>query len=414
MFERGIVARGLAFACLFGSVAGCASTRGLEASEDGSSAGSVLLSPSLAGVDPRFLPELERIESLIAAGNHVAARGMLDALLARANGGPDGLAGRSLEIARDFERFLDLDPSYLPSLQALAQAVDSGQDREAAAILRRIEMRQPRGQVLEIVEAYRRILDGRAVVAGLRLRLECRVEPAEELPADAPEGTRFARLFLVAESAIAEKVLLETGPATLFVTRSVVGVNGIERDAVETRAFDSLRRLEIGPEAPAEVSLARFFVSAAPGELASRIRFELDVRSGSARILDREVPVMRLRVADAEETVLAPELRELPAAAPEDLVALVSESAQVDLASALAIAVRIQPDDRERTLDLITPRIDHATEDAVRALVPSLRWIAVTSEPGGWPAAWRAWLRDRERRMSGERPNLLLPRRARP
>jgi len=388
---------------------GCASTRGSEPAGGGPSAAPALLAPSLAGVDPRFLPELERIESLIAAGNHVAARGLLDALLAR-----ESLAGRSLEVARAFERMLDLDPSYLPSLQALAQAVESGADREAAAILRRIEMRQPRGEVLEIVEAYRRILDGRAVVAGLRLRLECRPEPAEELPPDVPEGTRFSRLFLVAESSIQETVLLDTGPATLFVTRSVVSPNGIERDAVETRTFDRLRRLEVGPEARAEVSLARFFVSAAPGELASRMRFELDLRSGSARVLDRDVPVMRLRVADTEETVFAPELRDLPPAAPEDLVDLVSRTATIDPSSALAIAVRIRPEDRQRTLDSITPRIEIATEDSVRALVPSLRWIAVTSEPGGSPAAWRAWLLDRARRQSGERPNLLLPRRASP
>ncbi|MFN0009163.1 MAG: hypothetical protein ACKVXR_14765, partial [Planctomycetota bacterium] len=414
MFGQGIVARGLAFACLLGLGTGCAANRGQEApGEERSSAGAVLLAPSLAGVDPRFLPELERVEGLISAGNHLAARGVLDALLARTG---EDLTGRSLEVARAFERLLDLDPTYLPSLQALAQAVESGADREAAGILRRIELRQPRGQVLEIVRAYRRILDGRAVVASLRLRLECRLEPAEDLPADAPEGARFARLFLVGESDLQETVLLDPGPATLFVTRSVVSRSGVERDAVETRAFESLRRLDIGPEAPAEVSLARFFVSAAPGELASRIRFELDLRSGSARILPaeagsagggREVPVMRLRVADAEETAFASEVRDLPAAAPEDLLALVSQSATVDRASALEIAVRIRPEDRERTLDLMTPRVEAATEDSVRALVPSLRWIAVTSEPGGGPAAWRAWLAERERKRAGGRPNLL-------
>jgi hypothetical protein len=327
---------------------------------------------------------------------------------------------------------LDLDPSFLPSLQALASAVEAGADREAAAILRRIELRQPRGSVLEIARAYRRILDGRAVVASLRLRLECRPEPVEQIPEGAPAGAQFAHLYLVAASGLQEIVSLETGPATLFVTRSVVGRTGLERDAVETRTFDDLGRLEVQPGGPAEVSLARFFVSAAEGEIASRMRFELDLRSGSARILTaeeaaarapagskagsdpggREVPVMRLRVADAEATAYEAALNELPPATPEDLMALVSAAGKIDLAAALRIAVRIPPKERERTLDLLAPQVETLPEDAVRALVPSLRWIAVTSEPGGGPAAWRAWFLARERKKSGERPKLLLPRTA--
>jgi hypothetical protein len=66
--------------------------------------------------------------------------------------------------------------------------------------------------------------------------------------------------------------------------------------------------------------------------------------------------------------------------------------------------------ERERALDLLAPVVRDLPTDAVRALVPALRWIAVTSEPGGSPEAWRAWLRARDRRKAEERPNLLLPR----
>ncbi|MFN0009256.1 MAG: transposase zinc-binding domain-containing protein [Planctomycetota bacterium] len=132
----------------------------------------------------------------------------------------------------------------------------------------------------------------------------------------------------------------------------------------------------------------------------------------------RDVPVMRLRVADAEETAYASLLRELPPATPEEFLALVSEEAQIDLTVALGTAVRIPPRERERTLDLIAPQIEILSEDAIRALVPSLRWIAVTSEPGGGPPAWRGWFLERERKKAGERPKLLLlrtaPRRAAP
>jgi hypothetical protein len=395
-----------------GVLGACASS----GSADGNStrrapAGTVLFTPDLSGVDPRFLPELERVGALISDGNYAAAGRVLDGVLARDPG------GAALEAARSYQRMLDLDPSYLPALQALARAVDSGADREARAILDRMALRQPTGRVLELANAYRRILDGRAVVAGLRLSLECRPEPAESLPKNAPPGARFSRLFLVVESGLRDTVELETGPATLFVTRSVVVPSGLERDAIETRTFDDLRRITVEPGGTAEISLALFFVSAGEGELASRMRFEFEMRSGSARILPggdrvaaREVPVMRLRVADAEETALPSDLATEPSSRPEDLVALATGASTIDVAAALRIAVRIGPVERERALDLLAPVVRDLPTDAVRALVPALRWIAVTSEPGGSPEAWRAWLRARDHRKAEERPNLLLPR----
>jgi hypothetical protein len=222
---------------------------------------------------------------------------------------------------------------------------------------------------------------------------------------------------LVVESGLRDTVELETGPATLFVTRSVVVPSGLERDAIETRTFDDLRRITVEPGGTAEISLALFFVSTGEGELASRMRFEFEMRSGSARILPggdrvaaREVPVMRLRVADAEETALPSDLATEPSSRPEDLVALATGASTIDVAAALRIAVRIGPVERERALDLLAPVVRDLPTDAVRALVPALRWIAVTSEPGGSPEAWRAWLRARDHRKAEERPNLLLPR----
>ncbi len=347
---------------------------------------------------------------MIASRSYTAARAALDRVLAREPGGP------TLEVARSLERIIDLDPTLLPALQALERAVDAGADREAAAILARLMLRRPRGRLLEIAQAYRRILDGRALVSSLRLRLECRPEIVAKPSPDAPPGARFTRLFLVAESAIEAQVDIEPGPATLLVTRSIVDRRGVEQDAVETRTFAKLRRLHVERGKPTETPLALFFLASSPGALAVRLRFEIDLRSGTAQIpapgpggKARELPAMRLRAAAAEETALEASLASMPAAAPEDLAALISGASPVELRGALAIAVRIAPGERARALDLLAPLVDTAPESAVQAFVPALRWIALTSEPGGDAQAWRAWLGARSDRKAGERPRLLLP-----
>src|SRR5439155_13790493 len=94
--------------------------------------------------------------------------------------------GRALDAARRLDRILDLDPSFLPALQALQRAVESGDDAEGEAVLDRLMLRHPRGQVLDLAQAFRRILDGRAAVAGLSLRLECRPATPPKPLAGAP------------------------------------------------------------------------------------------------------------------------------------------------------------------------------------------------------------------------------------
>jgi hypothetical protein len=365
----------------------------------------------------------------MAEGSFLAARTAIDGLLARRP------SGRTLEVARRFEEVLDLDPSSLPALEALQRSVESGADEEARAILDRLMLRRPRGRLLEILEAYRRILDGRGLVSGLRLRLEYRPEPeapqaggsGEKRSVAAPRDARFAHLFLVAESRAAGPIDLDPGPATLFVTRSTVDRKGMEDDAVETHTFPALKSLRIEAGKQAEVSLARFFLAPPEKGLASRLRFEIDLRSGMARIEtmrsgssgssrrsegSREVPAMRLRASETEVCALDPSLAALPAATPEELLALVEGKTNIDLVGALSVALRLPPGERGRTLDLLTPIVVKVPVGVVQSLAPTLRWIAVTAEPGGDADAWRAWLRQRDGRKTKERPRLVLPDRA--
>jgi hypothetical protein len=339
---------------------------------------------------------------------------------------PAGTAGQPKSVPLGAPNLDGIDPAFQPGIEALQRSLDSGADAEARAILDRLMLRRPRGKLLETLEAYRKIIDGRAVVAGLALRLELRPvteTPPKPVAESIPKDAHMAHLFLVAESRSGggtgspeSAIDLEPGPATLFVTRSTVDKRGLEQDAVETHTFADLKSLRIEPGKPAEVSLARFFVSASADGLAARMRFEIDLRSGRARVgvagsnAVRELPAMRLAVAEAEESALAPAIAALPAATPEDLAAAVEGKTVLDPVAALSIALRIPPTDRPRALDLLTPISETVPVSVLESLVPALRWIAVTAAPGGDGLAWRAWLQARgAKRKPANRERLVLP-----
>ena len=410
------VPRAIRWAVLCVALAACSSTKTEGAPSASVAQGPVALDlPGLEGIPPAIAGELRAVEDLTAQGNYVAARTLLDRVLAQP------LDTASLEIARRLAQILDLDPSLLPSLTMLEQAVRAGDDREARAILDRITLRRPRGRVRELVEGYRRILDGRALVGGLRLGLEFRPEALPSGAAgkaalsQAPPNARFARLYFVARSEFPQAVELDPGPGTLVVTRAVVGSNGLQQDAIETRAVTSIRGLSISKGRPAEVPLGYFYAVPPESGFATRLRFELELRSGDVRASSdakeapRALPAMRLRVEPAEERALETSLDALGPADPEELAALVRGATSLDAIAALKVALRIPPDARARTLDRLAPLVADAPIDVVRALVPSLRWIALTGDPGSDPDAWRTWLREREGRKKAERPNLVLP-----
>jgi hypothetical protein len=114
-------------------------------------------------------------------------------------------------------------------------------------------------------------------------------------------------------------------------------------------------------------------------------------------------------VEPAEEHALETSLAALGPATPDDLAVLVRGATTLDALAALEVALRIPPEARAGTLDQLLPLVEEAPIDVVRSLVPSLRWIALTGDPGSDPSAWRAWFAERASRKKAERPNLELP-----
>lgn len=310
-----------------------------------------------------------------------------------------------------------VDADLAPALEALEQAVSAGDDGVARDILDRLMLLDPRGRALDLARSYAKILDGRALVSSLHLALVTRAEPPEPGGPSEPRedaassagsssgarvlpdgaggsGARHLGLYLSAENAGLETFDLVPGPATLHVEHSSVDARGNEEHSVETHTFEKLELLRILPGALSEIRLAHFFLAVPRASLAVRLTFDLELRSGGVKREQAELPAMRLGVTESSAVRLCDRLEAQGPSAPGDLAAL-AQRGRLALDEALELAVRVPFGERTAALEALRPIAPALTESDMQSLVPSLRWLSRTGDPGGDPDVWRAWLRSR-------------------
>jgi hypothetical protein len=121
------------------------------------------------------------------------------------------------------------------------------------------------------------------------------------------------------------------------------------------------------------------------------MRFRLDLRASSIEQEERELPAMRLRVADAEQLVLSPVQAAKPLVAPESIAEL-ANTGHAHAAEALDLAVRVPRELRGAALDQLAAFARTLTETDLKELVPALRWLDSGATCGSEPLAWRDWL----------------------
>ena len=172
---------------------------------------------------------------------------------------------------------------------------------------------------------------------------------------------------------------------------------------METHTFEKLRSFRVEPSAPSEIRLARFFISVPANSIAVRLTFDLELRSGVVERAEGELPAMRLRVAEASATRLSDRLEAQGAASPGDLAALVQRGS-VTLEGALELAVRVPFDARTSALEALRPIAGSLPGSDMLNLVPTLRWLSRTGDPGGDPEVWRAYLQRRGGPLSHGKP----------
>jgi len=230
-----------------------------------------------------------------------------------------------------------------------------------------------------------------------------------------------ARLVLVVENTSALPIELRPGPAALRVTKTTVGrlrmvqvgepMLGGEQQSSETHPFTELRDLRLDASGSLEVELARFFIDVPDDDVAVRLRFDLELRSGSIVRDGRELPAMNVPVKSCEETRWAALRHPEWKGTPEALAQYVFRAAPISADCALEIAVRIPAADRQRALDELAGREGELSELHLTELGPALRWLTQDPTLGGDPDLWRVWLRARSATKPKERPRLELPAR---
>lgn len=326
----------------------------------------------------------------------------------------------------------EVEPEFVPLLEALQASLAARDDLAARNVLARLYARQPEGRVLELAQAFERILAGRKLVESVRLELATQVHSSE--------AARYrVALWALNESPV--EVTFRPGPATLTLSQTIVDDEGRERTNQSSRTSDELIELVLAPGEPVELSLLEFAPPVAfapvavhpdfevlemrdlsggaeepdPDEpanvLAVRYGWNLDLRAGAFLVGDERLPAQRVRVEPAERVWLA---RGLPAelVQPEEFVAALT-GGEVSGRDLMQLAVRIPAEARLATLDMLEPQLDALGLDTIAAMAPALRWLSGDSRLGDDPSVWKAWIRERGRRRAAEEegtPGLDLPR----
>ena len=300
---------------------------------------------------------------------------------------------------------VDVGARFAPGVDALKRAVAAGEDDLARALIAQLDSLGPDEKVWNLVRAFERILDGRAAVRTLELTLSCEPIPEEIRLPGAAAGSQAWRLVFRAHNTGPDVIELLPGPAILSTKRTDVARRGGEASTLETRSFDKLRRIELAPGEQSNVDLAAFFLDPPAGQLAVRLDFVLDLRSGVLKRAGRELPAMHLAVTPARAARCAAGLPEGTLTPEELLEASASLSTAEEL---LALAVRTETGkglvDLERALaELPRPRLE--------LWIPSVRWLAGAEAPTDVDGL-RGWLRARNEAQAqrGPRPALVLPR----
>jgi len=295
-----------------------------------------------------------------------------------------------------------VDPTFESAFEALELAVDDHQDELARRILQGIEARSPAGDTREQMEAFRRVLDGRALGRSLDLRLDLRRR----------KDGRY-RVDLLASYPGLDHLSVISGPGRLSLLLSGIDPGGFEQKAASSTAVFGTGVFEIRPGEVTRIRLGDFELPIGAA-LAVRATWDLSLMPGEVVRGDAAgVPVNDFRVRSGQTVRLASFLPTDPVP-PEELARYLAGDV-VSLPAMIERAVRIPVDQRAEALDLLGPVVESMTLIELERAVPVLRWLSGQRELGGDPARWRAWMALRTEQVEAagdeepENTDLVLP-----
>lgn len=341
------------------------------------------------------------------------------------SGGGGGLAGARRVILAQGDGSGGLHPDapreFSESFRRLQECLELGEDQEARMVLLRMRALDPGPDVLDLLEGYERILDGRELVRGLDLWIEPQADPAV--------AGRY-QLFLVASCHGPAVELLTTG-ARLRCRLQGMDMNGADHRRLQNMHVEAARDLDLVPGNIERRLLGEVDLPVGGSTLALRATCDLILLAGEVEAssgplaTDGRLPAQRVPVQTAEFVNLASYLPNEPVS-PEELERYFREellgkpitprdselTAEVlHLPRILERTVRILPSERERALDLVTPIFGELIGAEREYMLPCLRWLSGSSEHGGDIEAWSRWLtaRAEARSQAAERVAPDLP-----
>ena len=289
-------------------------------------------------------------------------------------------------LARHAEARRNVAPAFLAAFDALHATIEDGEDVVARQILDSILARRPPAHLVEFAQGYERILDGRALVRDVELKLVSERVGGSELD---------HRLVFEASHRRQGDVVLHIPPSSL--RRNLVGIDpaGNESKSLSTEVTRILENMTVPAGEVVRIPLLDYELPVGGG-LAIRERWTLDLRAGQFEHNGETLPAQNPPVAAAERTRIA---RFLPTDAvdPAELLRYV-RAEEVYLPPLIERAVRIDPERRDETLDLLTPEVLRLAEEdpeRLERIAPALRWLARTGRHGNQASLWSAWFEAR-------------------
>jgi hypothetical protein len=300
------------------------------------------------------------------------------------------------------------DPTVPARFQALAGALEDGDDELARAVLDGLRARGLTAREEERAASAERVLRGRELVRALELSLTS--EPVADT-----EG-RF-RLVLVARASGAQALRLRLPPCDLKRSRASMDPRGIEGLEFESKGTSALADLRLAPGVEQRIELLTYELPLGRA-LGVRERWRVEARSGEIECGGGTFPAARVKIAACERERLAPALDPEPVA-PGALAERLAASESTPPRALLELALRIASTERETALRALAPvvaELARTTPERVAAAEPALRWLTQNRDIGPDAAGWARYLAarasggsDPDRARGNERLDLPAP-----
>ncbi len=265
------------------------------------------------------------------------------------------------------------------SALSLSEARSRTDDVAALTVSGDLPSRESVEAALMAVERFEEIIDGRERLRAVSLGMELRRLPGEER----------VEAWLTGDSSWPEPLVLRPFAASILIGRLHIDREGFEVTWSETVVLEDGVELAMGAGGTASLRLAALPIQVPVGAMATRMSVSLVCTGGEVEEAGVRFPARNIDVGEAERTDIAGWIP-TGLVEPGRMVRLVEEGrGSTDVL--LECAIRIAPARRDEALDGLGRAIQTLPREAVRPVVPAIRWLMGVQGIDGFGRDERDW-----------------------